>query len=97
MDLTVLIEPVAGNGYRAVSGSLPLAAEGSTAEEAVENFRRLLAARVAAGARVVKLQIPGDDPWEKLAGIYKDDPYYDEWRQAIEDYRRQVETDPDYL
>jgi hypothetical protein len=95
MELEVLIEPVAGNGYRAVNGALPLAAEGATAEEAVENFQRLLAARVAAGARVVTLQIPGDDPWEKLAGIYKDDPYYDEWRQAMEDYRRQVENDPD--
>ena len=53
MDIPVLIEPVAGNGYRAVGvGLAPLTAEGATAEEALHRLRELLASRLAAGARL---------------------------------------------
>jgi hypothetical protein len=96
MQLAVLIEPVAGNGYRAVSGPLTLSAEGSTAEEALQNFRQMLAQRLAAGARLVTLEIPGaDNPWLPLAGMYKDDDLFADWCQAMADYRRQVDENPD--
>ncbi|MCI0462636.1 MAG: hypothetical protein L0Z62_37280 [Gemmataceae bacterium] len=96
MQIPILIEPVAGNGYRAVGGPSALTAEGATAEEALENLQGLLGSRLAAGARLVMLEVPGaENPWQKLAGMYHDDPLFDEWRQAMADYRRQVEEDPD--
>src|SRR5437016_4676790 len=53
MDIPVLIEPVAGNGYRAKCGEpLPISAEGRTRDEALANLRRLVEQRVAAGAEV---------------------------------------------
>ncbi len=97
MDIPVLIEPVAGNGYRAVGvGLAPLAAEGATAEEALRRLRELLASRLAAGARLVSLEVPAaDNPWAQLAGIYRDDPLFEEWQQAMSEYRRRAEEDPD--
>lgn len=97
MELQIVVEPVSGNGYRAASSVLSLSAEGETAEQAVEHLKGMLTARLAAGAKLLSLTLPGQDPWSMIAGIYKDDPYYDEWRQAMADYRQQVENDPDYL
>jgi hypothetical protein len=99
MQIAVLIEPVAGNGYRAVgAGVESLSAEGATAEEALRKVRQLLADRLAAGMRLVTVEVPGaENPWAAMAGMYKDDPLLEEWRNAMAEYRRQVEGDPDYL
>jgi hypothetical protein len=98
MEIPVLIEPVAGNGYRAVGVGLgPLDAEGATPAEALEKLRDLLASRLAAGARLVSLEVPGEgNPWAKAAGMYKDEPLFDEWCRAMAEYRQRAEEDPDY-
>src|SRR6478609_9129429 len=74
MDIPVLIEPVAGNGYRAKCGEpLPITAEGKTRDEALANLRRLVEERVAAGAEVAALSLRGDgaaNPWVEFAGMY---------------------------
>ena len=33
----------------------------------------------------------------EFAGMFKDDPLFDDWQKAIAEYRRQVDNDPDYL
>jgi predicted RNase H-like HicB family nuclease len=97
MDIPVLIEPVAGNGYRASSGPpLGLNAEGSTRDEALANLRLLLDQRLAGGAQVTVLSVPeAANPWVEFAGMFKDDPYFDEWQQAIADNRRKADQEPD--
>ena len=97
MEIPVLIEPVANNCYRARSGEpLTLTAEGRTAEEALKALGALLRDRLTAGARLASLQVPDSaNPWRDLAGIFKDDPYFDRWQQAIAEYRQKVEEDPD--
>jgi predicted RNase H-like HicB family nuclease len=45
-------------------------------------------------AEVDALRAAQPNPWLRMAGIFKDDPYFDEWQQAIEDYRRQIDEDP---
>jgi hypothetical protein len=95
MQIPVLVEPVAGNGYRAVGAGLaPLSTEGATAEEALQRLRELLDSRLAAGARLVALEVPSANPWEQMAGMYRDDPLFDEWQRAMREYRQQVEEDP---
>jgi hypothetical protein len=97
MQIQVLVEPVVGNGYRATAG-LPLgqSAEGATAEEAVQRLRQAIEGRLSNGVRVVTLEVPAiDNPWLRIAGIFKDDPLFDEWQEAIADYRRQIDEDPD--
>ncbi|TMQ33359.1 MAG: type II toxin-antitoxin system HicB family antitoxin [Planctomycetota bacterium] len=98
MEIPVLIEPVAGNGYRARGGEpLALSADGATPAEALAKLRQLLHERLQSGSRLVSLEVPSEDnPWRKMAGIFKDDPLFDAWQQAIADYRRQVDDDPDH-
>jgi hypothetical protein len=96
MQIPVLVEPVQNNGYRARSGELfGLSAEGATAEEAVKKLKEQLAARLASGSRVVQITVPAEHPWLKGAGMFKDDPLFDEWQEAIAERRRQIDADPD--
>jgi predicted RNase H-like HicB family nuclease len=97
MEIPVLIEPVAGNGYRARGGEpLALSADGATPAEALAKLRQLLHERLQSGSRLVSLEVPSEDnTWRKMAGMFKDDPLFDAWQQAIADYRRQVDGDPD--
>lgn len=91
MQIPVLVEPTPGNGFRARSGEpLMLTAEGSTRDEALGQLRSLIQDRVAAGAQIVPLDVPSEEhPLAPFAGMLKDDPMFDEWQKAIEEYRRE--------
>ncbi|GEM_PF-4504888 len=58
MQISVRVEPVAGNGYRA-KGAEPFgfSAEGATREEAVAKVRQLCQARLSGGAEVVTVDL----------------------------------------
>lgn len=99
MQIPILVEPVANNGYRA-RGFEPLAlsAEGPTREAAVARLKEQLAAHLQKnGASMVPLEIPEEHPLAKFAGMFKDDPWIDDWKQAMAEYRRSVDADPDAL
>jgi predicted RNase H-like HicB family nuclease len=99
MQIPVLIERVKGNGYRA-RGNDPFAvsAKGATREEALAKLRAKIQARLKNGSEIVGLEVgPQPHPLAEFAGIFKDDPMFDDWQQAIADYRHQVDNDPDYL
>lgn len=36
-----------------------------------------------------------ENPWLRMAGTLKDDPMVDEWRAAVEEYRRQCDIEAD--
>jgi hypothetical protein len=78
---------------------LKLSAEGATREEALQKLRLLIQGRMAAGAEMVALEIgQPPPPSAKYAGTWKkDDPLIEEWKQAITDYRREMDEDPDTL
>ncbi|HET6387369.1 MAG TPA: hypothetical protein VFJ58_28600 [Armatimonadota bacterium] len=89
MDVPVLVEPVA-NGFRATGGApFDLSAEGSTSSEALDRLREMMSQRVASGARVVYVSVPGEHPGAPLAGDLKGDPMLDEWVEAMAEYRRE--------
>jgi hypothetical protein len=95
MDIPVLIEPVAGNGYRAKSGGpLALTAEGATRDEALERLSELMR-RLPPGAEMRAVEIPTPNPWIEFAGMFKDDPYFDEWQAAIAENRRKADEELD--
>ena len=96
MEIPVLIESVAGNGYRARSGEpLALTAEGATAEEALRNLQGLVAQRLATVGRLVPLPVPGPEhPLARFAGRWKDDPRFDDVVQIMEERRRQDDQAP---
>lgn len=98
MKLSVYVERVENNGFRARSGEpLALTSEGATADEAVQRLQELVAARLAQGGQVVEIEVPAPsrNPWLRLAGMFKDDPLFDEWQQAIAERRRQIDADPE--
>jgi hypothetical protein len=98
MQIPVLIEPVSGNGYRARGGEpLALTAEGATPDEAVQKLRELLNQRLTGGTRLVPLEVPdGDNPWRQMAGMFKDDPLFQEVLEIMAEQRKKNEEDPDY-
>jgi hypothetical protein len=88
----VLIEPIANDGFKARAGEpFGLTAEGATVDEALKQLRTLIEGRLAAGARVMQLQLP----LARWAGTWKPgDPLIAKWKQAVEDYRQEIEEDP---
>jgi sugar phosphate isomerase/epimerase len=97
MEIPVLVEPVANNGFRAISGGpLPLETEAPTREEAIHKLRQLIELRVAAGAEVVAVSIGNSThPLAAYAGMLKDDPSVESWKQAMSDYRQERDAGPD--
>ncbi len=96
MQIPVLIEPVAGNGFRARGGEpLPVVVEAPTREEALAKVEAALQARLSAGAEIVPLEVRATThPWMAFAGMFGDDSAIDDWVQSMAEYRQQVEDDP---
>jgi hypothetical protein len=99
MQIPVLVERVKGNGYRA-RGKDPfaLSAKGATREEALARLRAKIQIRLKNGTEIVGLEVGlQPHPLAEFAGMFKDDPLFDDWQKAIAEYRRQVDKDADYL
>lgn len=97
MQIPILIERVAGNGYRARGGDpLALTADGATQEEALGKLKKKLQARLRRGAVVVSIELPTQPhPLAEFAGMFKDDPLLKEWKKSMAAYRREVDEDSD--
>ena len=86
MQIPVLVEKVKGNGYRA-RGKEPfvVSARGATRAEALAKLRAKIETRLKNGTEIVGLEVgPKPHPWMEFAGMFKDDPYFDNWQKAIE-------------
>lgn len=96
MTLPVILEPMSDNRVRAHSMvPIPVSVIGDDANEALRLWRQLFHETLPAGAKVVMVNPSEatDHPLAAVAGLLKDHPMFDEWQQAIEEYRR--ERDPD--
>ena len=64
-------------------------------EEALAKLRRENPDALKNGMEIVGLEIgPQPHPWMEFAGMFKDDPWIDDWVQSMAEYRQQVEDDP---
>ena len=97
MQIPVLVEPVANNGFRAKAGEpLPLTAEGATADEAVRNLRAAMDRQLINGKQLLAVDIAAANPWLAMAGVHDpNDPVIQEWKKEMTAYRQEVEDDPD--
>jgi hypothetical protein len=95
MQIPILIEPIAGNGYRARGGEpLALTAEGASQAESLANLKEKLHARLGGGAVVVSLELPSQPhPLAEFAGMFKGDPLLKEWKKSMAAYRQKVDKD----
>ncbi len=99
MQIPILIEPVAGRGFRSRGGELfALSAEGATRAEVLAKLYEQLQVRLRDGAELLSLDAAEPaalSPWVECAGMFKDDPYFDEWQQAIAENRRKIDENPE--
>jgi len=96
MQIAVVIEPVAGNGYRARGDLLGLSAEGPTREAALESLRHQLQDRLREGTEIVALEVAPPNPWVEFAGMFQGNPMFDDVQRIMAENRQRNEVDPDY-
>lgn len=98
MDVSVILEQVEGNGYRATAfAPVSLVAEADTRDEAVDRIRAMLQEKLS-GAELIQVDVPvspSANPWLAVAGTWQDHPDVNEVAENIEEYRREVDADPD--
>ena len=97
MQIPVLIERIARNGYRARGGEpFAVTARGATPEKALARLRSKIESRVKKGGAIVTLELtPAPHPLAEFAGMFKDDPLFDEVVKHMAENRRRRNTDPD--
>jgi hypothetical protein len=90
----VLIENQEDGTVKATLLSLPeCQGLGANKEEALNNLIQLFQARKP---EIVTLEIEPDKtehPWMKFAGMFQDDPQFDEALEYIEEYRRELDAE----
>jgi hypothetical protein len=96
MDVSVMLEQVKENGYRATALiPTPLVAEAPTRDEAVHRIRALLGERFSS-AELIRVEVPettNPNPWLAIAGSWRDNPDVDEVVENIQAYRRETDSD----
>jgi len=97
MEIPVLLERLPGGGFQARSGDpLNLTTQGDSPAVALRKLRELIDIRINSGTVLMSLEVPSSPPSPHPgAGIYRDEPLFDAWRAAIDEYRQEIENDPD--
>jgi predicted RNase H-like HicB family nuclease len=96
MQIPVLVERVKGNGYRA-RGKDPFAvsARGATREEALANLQAKIQTRLKNGGEIVGLDVSAPaHPLAEFAGMFKDDPDFEDVLKIIAENRKRMNEDP---
>jgi hypothetical protein len=91
MQISVVIQPIGNARFRA-SSSVPvsLSAEGATPDEAIQELRNVLKARIPNAGEILALEI-SEHPLARFAGMFQNDPMFEQWQHAIEEYRRRAD------
>ncbi|HEV3083419.1 MAG TPA: hypothetical protein VGY66_26785 [Gemmataceae bacterium] len=100
MRIPVLLEPVAGSGYRARGAEpFPLTAEGPTPDQALARLKEMIQANLTLGAQVVSIEVslPERPAPSHTAFFDPNDPLVQQWKEIIAENRRKAEEDPDVL
>ncbi len=99
MTYQIFVQSRPETGYLAsVLGVPDCVAEGDTEEEAVDKAKEALNQWLSRG-KIVAVEIDTgeatqvENPWLKICGKYKDDPTWDDFQTAIEEYRRELDAE----
>ncbi|ETX07352.1 MAG: hypothetical protein ETSY2_11755 [Candidatus Entotheonella gemina] len=100
MDISVVVEKVADHGYQATS-YVPthVVVQGRTRQEALDRLSDEIRDRLSS-MEVVTLSVPllGDvHPWKAIAGFWCNSPDRSEIERNLQEYRQQVDADPNRL
>src|SRR2546423_14797814 len=90
MTYPVFLQQTEGDGYRATPLLFPdCVAVGTTRDEALANLTRALNERLSQGEIVTVEVGEPEHPWQKGAGMFQDDPDFNDYLAEIEAYRRE--------
>ncbi|BAY13702.1 type II toxin-antitoxin system HicB family antitoxin [Calothrix sp. NIES-2098] len=95
LNYSVLVEAKEG-GYQATVWGLPdCQVFAPTREEALYNLHELVNNRLQNVEIIVQeIEAPKTEhPWMKFAGMFKDDPMFDEVLAYIDEYRRELDAE----
>ncbi|MFQ5628617.1 MAG: type II toxin-antitoxin system HicB family antitoxin [bacterium] len=96
MTLSVFIQPKSGERYLAsVLGWPDFIVEAKTKEDALKKVKTEMDQKLSKG-EIVRLEYePANDahPWMKFAGMWKDDPTFDDFLNEIEAYRQELDKE----
>lgn len=98
MQYQVFVQGQAGQGFiAAVIGMHDCIAEGQTKEEAIARARAALEERLAQG-EIVTIEVesgnkPTGNPWLDSAGVFRNDPTFDDFLAEIEKNRRETDAE----
>jgi hypothetical protein len=97
MQVPVLVERVKGNGYRAWgNGPFEVSAKGATREEALAKLRAKILTRMKNGTEIVVLEVgPEPHPLAEFAGMFKDDPDFEDVLKIMAENRKKMNEDPE--
>lgn len=95
MTVKAIVEKIDEGRYRAsIEEPFPMECEGSSEEEALKLLRESALARIQS-RKEVDLELPGaddDNPWLRLAGMFKGHPDFDQYLRNIEEHRREMDA-----
>lgn len=92
MTYQVLLQTIPDDGYCAMTLGLPdCVGRGQTRDEAVANLKAALSDRLSKGEIITVEVGEPEHPWLKWAGMWSDDPTFDEFLGEMASYRRQVD------
>ena len=96
LSYKVLVESEKDGRFSAVVlGLSDWKSSGKTENEALENLQQLLQKRLQ-NSKIVTLEIDSpqtDNPWMKVAGMYNDNPLFDEVLAHLEAERHKLDTE----
>ena len=96
LTYSVIMKQEKEGGYKAtVWGLADCEASGDTKEAALASINQLLTARLENTEVIIqKIAFPQpENPWIKFAGMYKDNPLFNEMVAEVESYRRQLDEE----
>jgi predicted RNase H-like HicB family nuclease len=88
MQYTILIQPRRNGGFTASVPTLPgCRSQGATEEEALDKIRTAINNQLK-DTKIVRIEVEGNgilspNPWNKIIGMFKDDPIFDEVDRRI--------------
>jgi predicted RNase H-like HicB family nuclease len=98
MTYSILVEETGNDSFHAIALGLPeCRAVATTRQKALAKLRELLAKRLAT-AEIVEVEIPqptlqAEHSWNRFAGMFEDEPSFDEVLEEIETNRLEANAD----
>src|SRR5262249_32719098 len=99
MSIQVLIERLADNGFRAISGGpIAVSVEAPTREKALAKLKAQIRKRLKNGAELVSVGFASrseGNPWVEFAAMFQGDPWIEDWKRSVAEYRKKKDAEPD--